>query len=335
MFAPPVTPTRPSRPSVLGPTTPPPLGRPNPRKRPLPSPSPIAIAFNLADIRTASAWSRRASRTGTDASQTLFEGLSDDASSLPPPPPPAPLLPPAPVFEVLPLPDTPTSPLGPHSIPMRRSPAISSLSHYTLEAQREAAELAKLDERKWFANSISRHELGTFQVPLVRVPDATCVETAPAEEDEQDAPHQAFHLELTSPDLAPLRNPRPTRALFPVFDDGAHTPDASTAAMSGLSWSSSLPSLSTSSSTSTLSSLGSRSPSPFSSPGRLQEMGLSPRCRSPAFELAKSLSIATLHSEHREVSSLALRRLEKRHREQRPVHLTTSPVLGLGLTLNP
>ncbi|KWU41352.1 hypothetical protein RHOSPDRAFT_37113 [Rhodotorula sp. JG-1b] len=320
-------PATPTRTECSTATTPPPLRRPNPRKRPLPSPSPIALAFNLGDRRSASTWNRSSTRAGP-----LFGASNGDAAT-----PAAPLLPPAPVFEVLPLPpDTPISPLGPHSIPMSRSPAISSLSQFTIEAQREAAGLEKQDERKWIANSISRFELKAFRAPLLNIVGQTARSRADSYSDEQaNEPLQAFHLELTSPDLAPLRNPRPTRISVPLFDESAHSPDATSSALSGLSWSSSLPSLSTSSSTTTLSGLDSRSPSPFSSPVRLvPEAGHSPRCKSPAFDLAKSLSITTLNSEHREVSNLALRRFEKRHREQRAAE-NTSTVLGLGLTLNP
>ncbi|GAA5963302.1 hypothetical protein JCM8115_000970 [Rhodotorula mucilaginosa] len=320
-------PATPTRTGCSTATTPPPLRRPNRRKRPLPSPSPIAMAFNLGDRTSASTWSRNSTRA-----VPLF-GASNGHEA----PPAAPLLPPAPVFEVLPLPpDTPISPLGPHSIPMSRSPAISSLSQFTIEAQREAAGVEKQDERKWVADSISRFELKAFRAPLVKLVDDSTHSRANLYTDEQaDEPLQAFHLELTSPDLAPLRNPRPTRTSVPLFDESAHSPDTATSALSGLSWSSSLPSLSTSSSSTTLSGLDSRSPSPFSSPVRLvPEAGHSPRCRSPAFDLAKSLSITTLNSEHRAVSNLALRRFEKRHRERRAAE-NTSPVLGLGLTLNP
>ncbi|GAA5861683.1 hypothetical protein JCM3774_002669 [Rhodotorula dairenensis] len=317
----PVTPSQPER----VPQTPPPLSRPNPRKRALPSPSPIAIAFNLGDRRSASTWARDATRA-----EAAFGGLSRSA------PPPAPLLPPAPVFEVLPLPDTPISPLGPHSSPMRRSPAIASLSQFTLEAQREAVGLGKQNDGKWIEDSISRHEIKAFRAPRVDLVADVPLSCGRALDDgDSNAPLQVFHLELTSPDLAPLRNPRPTRTVVPIFDDSAPSPDSTGSTLTGMSWSPSLPALSTSSSSSTLSSLGSRPPSPFSSPSRHDRAGLSPRCRSPAFELAKSLSIATLHSEHREVSSLALRRLEKRHREQKASEASSAPVLGLGLTLHP
>ncbi|BGP55419.1 hypothetical protein JCM8202_003747 [Rhodotorula sphaerocarpa] len=323
----PVTPSVAAESRDAYPAGPPPMRRPNPRKRPLPSPSPAHSTFASATAALAGP-SRPSTRVRARAPANFLASFAFGSPKLDATPF-APLLPPAPIFKKLPLPESSTSPMGPHSSPMKRSPAIASLAQFTAEAHREADGFEKQDERRWIARSISRFELKAFGAPL---PYA-----APSDYDDEErsaSPTPDFHLELSSPDLSPLPHLRPATQRESSFDELAsiQTPGSDTSCLSSLSWTSSLPSLSSSSSTSTLSDLG--SPSPLLLPSPSAHSAYTADAVAP-HELARALSLASISLEPQGVSKLALRRFEKRQRDKAIGTVPDPSALGLGLTLHP
>ncbi|GJN89325.1 hypothetical protein Rhopal_002305-T1 [Rhodotorula paludigena] len=332
-----VAPVTPIRSTSFFRETPPSLPAPpartrNPRKRPLPD-SPIGTTFPFCQPASSSSSRPRLSlaQLGTTASSPFLPPAAPSSSPISPLSlPHAPLLPALPIFE-RPAPfvvSPPVSPVGPHSSPMKRSPAMRNLARFTADAYREAGG--------------RDHLLEWERCPLEAVDEEERFGDAVEDDGAEDFP--PFHLELSTPEHA---------APFALLPNGWTATPSSSPALSCASCST--PELSSSASmSSSLSSsssvFGSPSPSPFPSLP-FSHLTLSP---SSSFTSPSPLSSFAHPSHHldartlphfcapapapapvREPSSLAMRRmgsLDKRRRE-REREREAEALVGLGLEL--